>query len=719
MDDDVFFGTGNDIKPATLPAGYLASIDSWKDAIRNGQVGFLPRAIDGKLYWYGFASSPRQRKELLKLLDAWVGPTFSDLPRSRGRLHPGDPFDKMFEKDDVPPLRFEVLPRGNGMARDETREALRTLSGLLWDRPRSEFDSPRTTVEILDDLGHAISVGDGTVAFDCLRELESYVDLDYSNLAFLRLRVHAALGDTDAVFADQDLEHVLLMRRPLGVTRLLQNAVYERYLASADSTEDGESVLRAAEQIPAGLRTLTSGGASRTHESLVVEFMFALLRGAPGSTLERLIEQAQALSPELAERLRTLIPSDSTSADTEPTSTSTEPVRSTTDEIHRLIMEGEFDSAIACGLVESPSAEVAALLLACLREVENSHLVADVADFIEKSGLRAETSNHDAVVRSDLEWLKNYMSPQRSLGWHGWFQALRSNDSANMHVDFGTAAEWHPLDAPSVAECLSTLDEDALARFGDHGGAFMAAHSSLFAGEGGPELCERVLACFAVSQKNTSGIRLQTVALLEYLAASDAGQNLVTSALLWTEDVVHAATSAVTASWTVDVLQVATASPRAFALEAKTQLFYRALDVLRPVRSSLSLADIEGLRLIAEELEIHLPAEFDAVGDDPATPYRHLEGCVVALYSLTESAIIRAAQVLRRLVPGLDVRTTSDHVGSKQLASLSSNADVFVVVAASAKHAATEYIRDHRGGLPMILVNSRGSSAILRELAEG
>ena len=75
--------------------------------------------------------------------------------------------------------------------------------------------------------------------------------------------------------------------------------------------------------------------------------------------------------------------------------------------------------------------------------------------------------------------------------------------------------------------------------------------------------------------------------------------------------IVEAATSAVTASWTVDVLQAATTSPQALALDAKSRLFYRALDVLRPVRSSLSLADIEGLRLVAEELATSLPDDFE------------------------------------------------------------------------------------------------------------
>lgn len=721
MQDDEFFGPGNDIKPARLQPEHETSIENWRDAIRRGQIAFLPRSAKGNLYWYGFAPTKREQKELLTLLDAWVGPTFSDLPRSRGRLYPQDPFDTALAANDVPPLRFEVLPRGSGTARDEVRQALLILSKLVWKRPRSEFDAPRTTVEMLDDLGHAIGAQDRRIALACLRELEAFADLDHSNLAFLRLRVHAGLGDIAAIFADQDLEHVLQLRRPLGITRLLQFAVYERYLEEADASGDGASLIEAAERIPTGLRTLTTGGTAGSRRALVVEFVLARLNGAATATLERLADEAQTISPALADTLRLLITPEAEPTRTPPGAPSAKPDVTPPDKLHRLIEEGEFAAAIVAGLAEPPSTTTAALLLGCVRELEDPRLAGDVAAFVEASGLEAESSEHDIVVRADLDWLAHFLTPQRHLGWLGWFDALQANDAAGMDVDFSVCADWAPLDHATVANCLSSLDEEALARFGDHGGAFMATHSSLFTGPDGAQLCERVLAGFAVSEKNTAGIRLQTVALLEYMAAADAGQEPLAASLLWTEDILRAGTSAVTASWTVDVLQAATASPQAVALDAKTRLFYTALDVLRPVRSSLSLADIEGLRLVAEELATSLPDDFEieASTADPAAPYRHLEGSVVVLYSLTESAITRAAQVLRRLIPGIDVRTTSDHDGSQQLAALSSNADVFVMVAASAKHAATNFIKDHRGGRPIIQVNSRGSSAILRELAEG
>jgi hypothetical protein len=725
---DEFFGGGNDIDPAHLPPEQEMSIEKWREAIGRKQIAFLPRLTGGRLYWYAFAPTMREQKELLTLLDAWIGPTFSDLHRNRGRLYTDDPFDAALASDSVPPLRYEVLPRGNGASRDEVRQTLLVLSKLVWGRPHSEFDAPRTTVEVLDDLGHAIGARDRRVALACLRELEASADLDQSNLAFLRIRVYAGLGDAFGVFADHDLEHVLQLRRPIGITRLLQEAVYDRYLASADKSGDVSALLEAAKAIPGHLRTLSTGAPSSTRPAAVVEFMLGVLRDASIPVLQRLAAEAEALSPILAKSLRLLIEPEVLDvphsvpppgkAESEPGSGS---ISGADADLHGLIEQGEFASAVRGVLAERPTPERAALLLACFRELEDPHIAAEVSSYVEISGIRQTPFADDIVVRADLVWIDAFLNQKRNLGWLGWFDALETGDLSDTAVDFNVTSEWAALDLSTVANRLSALDDAALARLGDQGGPFMAAHSSLFVDPGGAELCERVLAGFAVSEKSSPGVRVQTLALLEYLAAAGPTAAILTSALEWTEFIVEAATSAVTASWTVDVLQAASSSPQALALDAKTGLFYRALDVLRPVKSSLSLADLEGLRLVAEELATVLPGDFQLQDNDadPAAPYRHLEDAVVVLYSLTESAITRTAQILRRLIPSIDVRTTSEHGGSQQLASLSANADVFVMVAASAKHAATDFIKEHRGNRPIIQVNSRGSSAILRELAEG
>lgn len=718
MNTDDFFGADNLIKPAKVPPEHEASIENWLSAIRGRQIGFLPRATSQGLYWYAFAPTMREQKELLTLLDAWIGPTFSDLPRSRGRLYPWDPFDAPLAGEMVPPLRFEVLPRGSGQSRDEVRNALLVLSRLVWRRPTSEFDSPRATVDVLDDLGHAIGAQDRRIALACLRELEATADLDQTNLAFLRLRVYAGLEDWSAIFTDQDLEHVLQLRRPLGISRLLQQAVYERFLAVADLSGNPDALRDAAQQIPLPFRELTTGAVPTARPAVVVEFLLALFAQATSATLDRIVDAASALTPALGGSLRALLPVSEPIPDHE--SKPTLPPAPDA-ELRAHIDAGEFAAAIQMALAQHANVARAKLLLFCIRELEEPELAAKVAEHVSKSGLRQALNDSGAVTRSDLAWLDKFLIPQRTLGWLGWFKALKAGSDTLAGVDLNSAADWDVLDHFTAANLLGALDDEALARLGEQGGSFMAAHRSLFTETDGAELCERVLAGLALSSKNSAGVRVQTVALLEYLADGVPLATTLTLALEWTDLIVEGCLSAVTANWAVDVLQAATSTPLALASDAKSRLFYRTLEQLRPIRSALDLTSLEGLRIIAEEMATELPDDFEVQNPetDPASPYLHLANSTVVLYSLTESAITRSAQILRRLVPGIDVRTNSEHDGSKQLASLSASADVFVMVTASAKHAATDFIKESRGGRPLIQINSRGSSAILRELAEG
>jgi hypothetical protein len=204
--------------------------------------------------------------------------------------------------------------------------------------------------------------------------------------------------------------------------------------------------------------------------------------------------------------------------------------------------------------------------------------------------------------------------------------------------------------------------------------------------------------------------------------AANPNPAVFTSALEWTSLIVEANISAITTTWAIDVLQAATVTPAAATSPTAAQFFHKIADMVRPFKSALNLTDLEAIKIVAGELGLGVPGDLlieQAADSDPSAPYRYLKELNVVLYSLTETATTRAAQVLRTLVPGINIETSAEHDGSSKLAAQAANADVFVVVTASAKHAATDFINAKRGGRPIVLVNSRGSSAILRELAEG
>ena len=134
-------------------------------------------------------------------------------------------------------------------------------------------------------------------------------------------------------------------------------------------------------------------------------------------------------------------------------------------------------------------------------------------------------------------------------------------------------------------------------------------------------------------------------------------------------------------------------------------------------------ADIVLLQHLSKELGVaEAVTQPEPVQDKPQLPseWNTLDGKKVALYSLQESALRRAALVVRELCPGVRVNTFHDHVGgSPALRSASATADVFVIATAAAKHSATAFIESHRPSAACTLyARGQGSASLVAALRE-
>ena len=92
-----------------------------------------------------------------------------------------------------------------------------------------------------------------------------------------------------------------------------------------------------------------------------------------------------------------------------------------------------------------------------------------------------------------------------------------------------------------------------------------------------------------------------------------------------------------------------------------------------------------------------------------------LSGMTIGIYSLTESAAKQAAQALKAIAPDVKISLSSDTCGTQSLRAISQNADIFVIVTASAKHAATGFIQQNRSKeRPTLYASGRGFTSIVR-----
>jgi hypothetical protein len=106
-------------------------------------------------------------------------------------------------------------------------------------------------------------------------------------------------------------------------------------------------------------------------------------------------------------------------------------------------------------------------------------------------------------------------------------------------------------------------------------------------------------------------------------------------------------------------------------------------------------------------------------GEEEKSIWKSLLGKKLALYSLKEAAVKRAADLLKQLVGEVRVDVFLDHVGgSPALKTAAQQADVFVISTAAAKHSATMFIESKRPKNSVTLyAQGQGTSSILRAIS--
>lgn len=723
-----FFGVLNELAPDTLTDDDRAQLNKWIRALTTGtRTAFLPRSWQGRLFWYIFTPKDRRANEILELLGAWIGPTHSDIARTRGRLDLTDPFDSRIDTaSELAVHRFEVLPRSGSPAtkdaRKFVRQALARLTELLDNRPASEFRFAKSTADILDDLGHALSTRDRSAAEIALGELSTNGDLDATNMSFVRIRTLGALGDWQEILADRAIDDILRMSRPPGVTRSIRRAVYHTYLATLDRNERDTELLSAADALPGRFRPIAKGPTPRHRDELVLQVLLALGSDSPtaSASVERLIEGAELLEVGLETRLRRLVVAATATTET-TVSTHVDPVSAAVDLYEAGDARGALESVVLLPL----TIKTGRLAVSAAADLEDEDLARTALHYIDQN---PEVHAHLAGIKSiqrNLEALARIGDTGAPHDWASWFDLVAQGAdlatvSANTPDDF---EQWASLDLTDLSARLDRINDDALMVLGEASGQFLAAHREVLelSGATGGKVGRRLIEALAVSSKCSNGIQTQTLNLVELAFSASHTSSEYAELVEHIGEIRRTNAAPSTAEWQVDLLQLVTSFPHSDQnSSALIQFAVSSLDDLTKYRLALSFTSITAIKMVAEEVGITLPAElFAGAAKDEAEElhaYSYLEGKRVALYSLMGSAIRRAASLLRQLVPGIDVRLYSDSVGSTELAKASENVDLFVIVTAAAKHAATEFIEANRGAGPIIRVNSKGTSAILREL---
>jgi hypothetical protein len=670
----------------TLAFDQLASAADWsgltqeaRDLARTLHSPRFPGAVfptcdpSGNLVIYAVATTPTEWRKLQPLLLAFAGPTVTDFEGVPTPLDPARPVDQILITagvTDAARLRPSRVAQGDTIA----VRALLRLSTLLEGAPDLAIARPEPTARLLAALQDALNGGDLAEAWRIHAVLREESRLEALNLIQLEIQILAASGDWGAIRWHDRFESLALAGPSPATAERLLEAIY--WTVVQDGTAGGERPIQTVRADPA------------------IAFAQLLLNVAPNPAMA-VVERIREILAQPPREEST--PAFSPSAEAQPPRDPLTVARAALITVAGLPLEG--NPAADAALWDAVNALVPEARDDLLRRPANRAIWQEV---LERTGKQAPPSN-----------------------WSGWIDALAREDFASAETAATGATAWRladqDIDAVVARDLAAKIEviPDGLAeeRFGQ-AIPYLVQWAQSDPRWPRPSFCPvyvAILTRLALSARRGETALRSAAGLLEgalqcglsaaeYRDALDAAQTISSEGL--------SRTSAYDALEIVEIARNVTPT-----IPESLQAFsVNIISVLVTLWTRLSEGQRLTLASLAAEVGIDLgiPAQAtETVLDRPA-----LEGKILGIYTLTEPAARQAETLLRAAIPNLTVDLNHDHGGSAALAAMVARADLLVIVWASAKHAATDFIRDRRGNRPLVYAAGRGATSIVRAVED-
>jgi hypothetical protein len=508
------------------------------------------------------------------------------------------------------------------------------------------------------------------------------------------------------------LPYLIAMRRPPGVSRLIEEAAYWTELEPLDSSGDDRALRDSFAGLCDRLPGLGAGSPTpATRGQAVVQFLQAATVAEDRLWSERVASAAEGIDRGLVERLWRIAPelvSNEVAAEFRGDLGSDAAARRAA---------GDLEGAVAAAVGAVSPADIASAIAAAtdLGTPEAAKRVLDaVAPRIEAS---FEHPVGMPSVRASVEELRR-TAAQTPRSWAQWFELCETAGSASEALGWlADRGAWEPLPASALLALIRSAGEAVQSLLAEASADLLDAHLAGLTATDQHELLDTLLLGLAVSGLATPAALDQAYKLLEIAVESAAPQDKVRS---MTESITLLLPfGSPNPDWVVDVLDVLASSSLGTDAEALPRLEQELIAVLRRTRRPLpqsiaarwhGLCEITPLTGPPPDLAVGAPLEEDNLSC--------LSGQRVGIYSLREVAARSAFNTLMQTVPEVEVVLNHDTKGSDALRNLAENCQVVVLVSVAATHSATDTLRAARGKRPIEYVNRAGTEAILEALRE-
>ncbi|MGO7394557.1 protein DpdD [Rhizobium ruizarguesonis] len=643
------------------------------------------------------APTTRAWRQLSPVLRAFAGPSLTSF---NGITEPlpetGGPIAAIIAGSGVAATGVIRIPH-------DARDMLAALRALIRMRetlaraPDLQTSAPEPTSWLLARFQDNLNVGRRGAAADILARLTDELRLDALNIKFLEIQLLAAFSDWNAILGLSGFANLCVARRPPAITALLLHALYQVHLASLFEAGDRDAVRQIYETevrvfaqpmlaVPTPPTLSAQGWRIYGLENWVSPSRNDIYQAVAGNKA-RLGWIADQLTP-IASKVEML-------------QSAVAPI----DEARNALAQVDA--------VEAVDNLAAALAVLAKLTPDEIALLRDAEPF--GSAMRiTDESAPNGVPSSWQEWLDKAVDPSFTnaldiarLGKDEWPSEAARSDPLNVStlVSALNRAQNNPLASERTSQALPFL-----VAWLQRDGSFPAhAMKPVYA---------NLLTLFALDSSRAGTVYQSSQILIEALLEVGLTSSEYSALIADIDELAGEGFGVDMIYWILDTIE---AFMRASAPDAITRnsFLHSVLARTAPIYNRLSSLQQIAVKQLAAELgwSLSVPminADTQAADDFSA----HIEGLRIAIYSLTETSSRQAKVALEEMVPSLTVDCNSDHGGTARLRALAENADLFVVTWLSAKHAATEFIREHRGNRPLLYAQGRGFSSILRAIEE-
>jgi hypothetical protein len=631
-------------------------------------------------------------RRLKPVLLAFAGPTLTGFDGVPESFDPADPVGARLLLAEPAVTAIMRLPADDRSRVAALRAVLRARDTLA-RAPDLQRLAPVPTSWLLARFQDYLNVGRRDAANAVLDRLRGELRLDALNVKFLEVQLLAAFEDWAAVASLPEFASLCVARRTPVITAILLEALYRTHIAATFDSIDKTGTLTAYEaSVQSFVQSMLITGASPRLRPGGWRLLGLEALSNPGRVdlLATLADRSEDLG-----WIVDLLPS-------QPPATPEVPaVAAPIDTAREALIQVEAVDSI--DLLTDAIAALARLSseeLALLRKTMPFRPIVQVTD--ELSSIAPPTSWIAWLDRAGDPAFANALDIAR-LGKDEWNIGVSAGDPVSVRA---LVAALERAQGDDLAANRTTQALPYMVAWLQRDTEFpRAALSPIYGG---------LLTLFALGSARGSTIYESSQVLVQALLAVGLDQRAYRDLIADIEEIAGAGFGVDMIYWVLELIEefMNAAAPDATARE---NFLHRLLARIVPIYGRLTKLQRAAIKQLSTELGWSLPempTSVAGLADDGLA--NRLVGLRIAIYSLTESSSRQAKVALEEIAPSVLVETNADHGGSGRLRALAENSDLFVMSWLSAKHAATDFIREHRGGRTLLYSQGKGFSSILR-----